>query len=142
MYSEKQILMIFYLQNTRLLTKIYMTLTSPKCSSFIDNICVMFGEFLFSIFSFLCSVVHLIVCSFCLFSAVHCLVCPLIYLFRLPLCYDVTHDNASYMVTSDFDVLARKIIRVSKTISLRCVLFSSRYIYQFDCLSPFVYVSL
>ena len=50
---------------------------------------------------------------------------------------DVTHDNASYMVTSNFDVLSTK-IRVSKATSLKSVLFSSRYLYQFVCLFLFV----
>jgi hypothetical protein len=39
-------------------------------------------------------------------------------------CTDVMHDNASYTVMSDFDVLGP-------------VLFSSRYINQFACLSLF-----
>ena len=54
---------------------------------------------------------------------------------------DVTHDNAPYTVTSNFDVLNTK-IRVSKATSLKCVLFSSKYMYQFVCLFLFVRVSL
>jgi hypothetical protein len=41
---------------------------------------------------------------------------------------DVTHDNTSYTVTSNFDVLISTKIRVSKATSLKYILFSSRYI--------------
>jgi hypothetical protein len=54
---------------------------------------------------------------------------------------DFTDDNASYTVTSKCWRFRTK-IRVSKATSPECVLFSSRYIYQFVCLSLYMCVSL
>ena len=54
---------------------------------------------------------------------------------------DFTDDNASYTVTSKCRRFRTK-IRVSKATSPECVLFSSRYIYQFVCLSLYMCVSL
>ena len=57
-------------------------------------------------------------------------------------CTDVMHDNASYTVMSDFDVLGRKFgyqkqRRLKVFYSVQDILFSSRYINQFACLSLF-----